>query len=118
LGQQSDCLPGIQQRVKIDQQGEVHKTGRVVSTFDPQGILFAVGSDENAISLYDLRTFDRAPFLIFKFDRSPFQWKSLEFNYNGRSILGLTTDNTIFLIDSFNGTVVRIFGSFHELLVA
>eukprot|EP01127_Copromyxa_protea_P023465 TRINITY_DN8785_c0_g1_i1.p1 TRINITY_DN8785_c0_g1~~TRINITY_DN8785_c0_g1_i1.p1 ORF type:complete len:317 (-),score=19.36 TRINITY_DN8785_c0_g1_i1:42-938(-) len=86
-------------------QGVIHKTGRVVTTFDPQGILFAVGSDENAISLYDIKSYDRAPFLLFKFNRTPFQWKSLEFSYNGRSILGLTDDNTIFLIDAFNGNV-------------
>lgn len=87
-------------------KGLVHKTGRVISTFDPAGILFAVGSDQNLLSFYDLRTFDKEPFSLFHFNRSNFEWKSLEFNYNGRYILGLTSDSTAFLIDAFSGSLV------------
>ena len=37
----------------------MHVSGRPVTSFDPEGLIFAAGVDSEIIRLYDLRTFDR-----------------------------------------------------------
>lgn len=37
----------------------MHVTGRPVTAFDPEGLIFAAGVDSEIIRLYDLRTFDK-----------------------------------------------------------
>ena len=43
----------------------MHVSGRPVTSFDPEGLIFAAGVDSEIIRLYDLRTFDRVR--LFKF---------------------------------------------------
>jgi len=94
-------------------QGQIHKSGRVISAFDPQGIVFAVGSDNNTLSLYDIRSYDKSAFSVFNYERPPttnnfsgkFEWQSLEFSYDGKTILGLTTSNIVLVLCAFTGKV-------------
>ena len=40
-------------------QGLMHVTGRPVAAFDPEGLIFAAGINNECIKLYDLRSFDK-----------------------------------------------------------
>ena len=40
----------------------MHVSGRPVTSFDPEGLIFAAGVDSEIIRLYDLRTFDKVFF--------------------------------------------------------
>jgi len=37
----------------------MHVSSRPVTSFDPEGLIFAAGVDAEIIRLYDLRTFDK-----------------------------------------------------------
>ena len=37
----------------------MHLTGRPVASFDPEGLIFAVGIESKLVKLYDLRSFDK-----------------------------------------------------------
>eukprot|EP01126_Amoeba_proteus_P051152 TRINITY_DN609_c0_g2_i7.p2 TRINITY_DN609_c0_g2~~TRINITY_DN609_c0_g2_i7.p2 ORF type:complete len:194 (-),score=43.55 TRINITY_DN609_c0_g2_i7:1387-1968(-) len=92
-------------------QGQIRKSGRVISALDPGGIIFAVGSAVNTISLYDLRTFDKAPFAAFHFSCSSFNWQSVEFSFHGQYLLCLNDLGVAFLVDAFSGNLIF---EFHE----
>ena len=40
-------------------QGLMHLNGRPVTSFDPEGLIFAAGIESRQLKLYDLRTFDK-----------------------------------------------------------
>ena len=40
-------------------QGIMHLSGRPVASFDPEGLIFAVGIESKLVKLYDLRSFDK-----------------------------------------------------------
>jgi len=88
-------------------QGLVRRSGRMAAAYDPSGLLFAVLSATNTISLYDKRNFDLGPFKTWQLDYPPFEWKTVEFNYNGNQILLLTTSGLVFLVDSFSGELIH-----------
>ena len=37
----------------------MHLNSRPVSSFDPEGLIFAAGVDSRQVKLYDLRSFDK-----------------------------------------------------------
>ena len=37
----------------------MHLNSRPVSSFDPEGLIFAAGIDSRQVKLYDLRSFDK-----------------------------------------------------------
>lgn len=37
----------------------MHLSGRPVASFDPEGLIFAVGIESKLVKLYDLRSFDK-----------------------------------------------------------
>ena len=37
----------------------MHLNGRPVTSFDPEGLIFAAGIESRQLKLYDLRTFDK-----------------------------------------------------------
>uniref|UniRef100_A0A8R1DN84 WD_REPEATS_REGION domain-containing protein n=1 Tax=Caenorhabditis japonica TaxID=281687 RepID=A0A8R1DN84_CAEJA len=78
-----------------------------IATFDPEGLLFAAGLDNNTVKLYDLRSFDKGPFSSF----GPLQndegleWTSMKFSPCGKYILICTNGSVLILIDAFSGAV-------------
>ena len=51
----------------------MHVSGRPVTAFDPEGLIFAAGVDSEIIRLYDLRTFDK----VHRTRLLDFQFKNL-----------------------------------------
>ena len=43
----------------------MHLSGRPVASFDPEGLIFAVGVESKMVKLYDLRSFDKVCTCIF-----------------------------------------------------
>ena len=41
----------------------MHLSGRPVASFDPEGLIFAVGVESKLVKLYDLRSFDKVNFV-------------------------------------------------------
>ena len=41
----------------------MHLSGRPVASFDPEGLIFAVGIESKLVKLYDLRSFDKVNFV-------------------------------------------------------
>ncbi|KAG7662339.1 SWD2 [[Candida] subhashii] len=81
--------------------------------FDPHGIIFAIGKypDENStigsIGLYDLKTFDKGPFLQVSIPVSKGQiWNKLEFSNNGKLLLISTESSEHYILDAFSGKVL------------
>lgn len=89
----------------------------VVIGYDPQGMVFAVGkfpdpkhkTHEGTVSIFDLRNFDRSPFLTIKIQIIPGQiWNKLEFSNDGRYILISSNSTENYLIDAFLGKLLTI----------
>jgi COMPASS component SWD2 len=81
-----------------------------VVSFDPEGLIFAVGIDSQHVRLYDLRSFDKGPFATFRLVRDPsVEWTSLKFSQDGKLILLSTNGSNIHLLDAFQGTLLQTF---------
>jgi COMPASS component SWD2 len=94
-------------------QGLLRRKGRSSVAFDPQGLVFAAGIDNNTVKLFDIRMFDKGPFLTFVVDHTHnLQWHTLKFSNDGKHILLSTNENLIFLIDAFNGEQKQTYSSF------
>jgi COMPASS component SWD2 len=92
-------------------QGLLYKQGKVSLSFDPSGNAFAIASSSNKICLYDIRSFDKAPFAEHTIDpTSTLEWQDLCFSYNGQYML-LTTPNVLYLVDAFSGEKTREYRS-------
>jgi len=76
-------------------------------SFDPTGSLFAVASASNKLCLYDIRYYDKSPFLETFIDQTPVEWSDLNFSHDGRNMLLNTTNNLLFLIDAISGEKIR-----------
>lgn len=91
-------------------QGIMHLTGRPVTAYDPEGLIFAVGINSESIKLYDLRSFDKGPFVTFdQIQEKECDWTGLKFSSHGKTVLISTNGSTIRLIDSFNGAPLQTF---------
>jgi len=88
-------------------QGLVHRSGRMAASYDPTGIIFVVLSATNTISLYDKRNFDVGPFKTWQLDYPAFEWKTVEFSYNGNQLLLLTTNGLVFIVDAISGELLH-----------
>eukprot|EP00026_Physarum_polycephalum_P012220 Phypoly_transcript_12505.p1 GENE.Phypoly_transcript_12505~~Phypoly_transcript_12505.p1 ORF type:complete len:341 (+),score=32.28 Phypoly_transcript_12505:94-1023(+) len=93
-------------------QGLLRRKGRPSVAFDPQGIIFAIGSSGNTIKLFDVRSFDKGAFATFNVEHHPIEWTSMRFSNDGKYILLSTNENCIFLIDSFTGAKLQTYTSF------
>lgn len=82
--------------------------------YDPQGIIFGIGivkKDEKkgVIKLYDLKNFDKMPFLRIEIPVLPNQiWNKMEFSNNGKLILISTDSPEHYILDSFLGEILAI----------
>jgi WD40 repeat protein len=91
-------------------QGVMHLQGRPVSAFDPEGLIFAAGVNSESIKLYDLRSFDKGPFVTFLLNQEKeCDWTGLKFSKDGKTILISTNGSIIRLIDAFHGTPLQTF---------
>lgn len=115
-------------RVATAQAAETHLPDTPLISWNPNGMMFAVGLDESSIGLetkncgskrsrisrtirlYDIRGFANGPVLKFNFNAEPSTWQSLKFSPNGEKMLISTTGAEIRVIDSFSGKVVRVYG--------
>ena len=62
----------------------------VLSAFDPQGLVFAVASENRYIRLYDTASFDKGPFATFEIVdpyRQGITWSQIKFSPNGKDIM-------------------------------
>lgn len=88
----------------------MHLQGRPVAAFDPEGLIFAAGVNSESIKLYDLRSFDKGPFVTFLLNQEKeCDWTGLKFSKDGKTILISTNGSMIRLIDAFHGTPLQTF---------
>lgn len=94
-----------------DCQGLMHVSGRPVTSFDPEGLIFAAGVDSEIIRLYDLRTFDRGPFASFNIPQtdSGIKLTGIKFSNDGKKFIVSTTTGSVHLLDAFQGSLLHTF---------
>ncbi|CAL2041099.1 hypothetical protein CAEBREN_20950 [Caenorhabditis brenneri] len=87
--------------------GLMNLTATPIATFDPEGLLFAAGLDNNTIKLYDLRSFDKGPFSSFGplDNEDGVEWTAMRFSPCGKYILICTNSDQLFLVDAFSGAI-------------
>lgn len=91
-----------------DCQNVMHFSGRPTTTYDPDGLIFAVGVNSRCIKLYDTRAFSKGPFSTFKVNRDKeCDWIALKFSNDGKVILVNTNGSVTQLIDAFFGTQLQ-----------
>ncbi|CAH1756917.1 11951_t:CDS:2 [Entrophospora sp. SA101] len=96
-------------------------SGTPCLSYDPSGLVFAVGlqSLENSVRLYDVRKYEQGPFALFNFSDNFFapsaypnspelpEWTGLKFSDNGLKILINTSGDVHYVMDAFNGQLLR-----------
>jgi len=88
----------------------MHLSGRPIAAYDPEGLIFAAGVNSESIKLYDLRSFDKGPFVTFKLNQEKeCDWTGLKFSRDGKTILISTNGSVIRLVDAFHGTPLQTF---------
>ncbi|KAI9281939.1 WD40-repeat-containing domain protein [Sporodiniella umbellata] len=94
-------------------QGLIYGKGKTLASFDPQGLVFAVGIDCNSICMYDYREYARGPFATWQVEdpyyspgRLP-EWTSLKFTPHGKNIIVTTLSNIIYVLDSYTGALTQ-----------
>jgi COMPASS component SWD2 len=92
--------------------GIMEVPGRPVVAFDPQGMVFAVGSSSGLVKLYDPKN-TSAPFATFTVsqhdEKSGVIFTHMVFSPDGDHLLVATNTNKIYLVDSFNGECEHTF---------
>ncbi|CAD6194651.1 unnamed protein product [Caenorhabditis auriculariae] len=87
-------------------QGVLHSSSNPIAAFDPEGLIFAAGMDNTVVKLYDLRSFDKGPFISFQMTReNMFDWTDMKFSPCGKFIMLNTKGTMITLLDAFTGKV-------------
>lgn len=94
-------------------QGVLAINGTPLVAIDPMGLIFALALDNRFIRLFDLKNYERGPFACFEIiDRNQtnsVEWCSLSFSPDGKELLIGTKSDVLYLIDSFDGMVKRVF---------
>jgi COMPASS component SWD2 len=81
-----------------------------IASFDPEGLIFAVGMNSDSIKLYDVRTFDKGPFATFTVkpdDGIEAEWSNMTFSPDGRTILVMTSGEAMRVVDAFSGQLLH-----------
>ncbi|GAA5874754.1 hypothetical protein JCM1840_000424 [Sporobolomyces johnsonii] len=98
-------------------QGLLNVAGHPCVAYDPSGSVFAVALNlRSTILMYDLRQFDKQPFLSVHIDdpvllersfppRTPI-YTSLSFSNDGKWLLVGTSGDTHYVVDAFDGNLV------------
>lgn len=90
--------------------GVMRSAGRPIAAYDPEGVIFAAGINSENIKLYDLRSFDKGPFITFHLNRErDCDWTGMKFSGDGKKILINTNGRVTRLVDAFNGTLLHTF---------
>jgi len=99
-------------------KGFIHTTGRPVGAFDPEGQIFVAGVNSESIKLYDLRSYDKGPFVTFDvIQEAEDEWNALKFSPNGRMIAICSNGSQIKVIDAFDGKQLGNFMVSHWILL-
>jgi COMPASS component SWD2 len=107
-------------------QGMIRTDGaRPIVAFDPQGLVFAIGT-AGCVKLYDSRKEKNreGPFVVSNLaqpGQAPkSEWSALKFSQDGKYLLLTTAEHRIYLLDAFSGQMIREFvghGSQHAGLL-
>lgn len=90
--------------------GVMRSTCHPIATYDPEGVIFAVGVDSEAIKLYDVREYEKGPFKTLKLQRErDCEWTDLKFSADGKSMLVSTNGHIVRLIDAYEGKPLKTF---------
>lgn len=88
-------------------QGLIRLDEPPVASFDPEGLIFAIGVEAKEVRLYDLRQYDKGPFITFSLPKErDAEWSEIKFSPDGGQILVNTSGNRLHLIDAFKGDVL------------
>ncbi|RCN47879.1 WD domain, G-beta repeat protein [Ancylostoma caninum] len=91
-------------------QGLMQVNGKAIAAFDPEGLIFAAGINNEQVKLYDLRSFDKGPFTTFKLEAErSCEWTGMTFSPCGKYIMINTNGTVIRLIDAFTGALKTTF---------
>ncbi|KJH52224.1 WD domain, G-beta repeat protein [Dictyocaulus viviparus] len=91
-------------------QGLMQVNGKAIAAFDPEGLIFAAGINNEQVKLYDLRSFDKGPFTTFKLEVERFcEWTGMVFSPCGKYILINTNGALIRYCSKFNFIIYSIF---------
>lgn len=89
--------------------GLLRLSGRPAVAFDPQGLVFAVGT-RGCVKLYDFRTYSKGPFDTKKFAAAEqLDWASIEFAPDGETMLLSTMGEPMYLVDAYENFIIREF---------
>lgn len=118
-------------RIATAINAQTHLPDTPLISWNPNGVMFAVGLDEHSIGLeeknggskrnssgskgrtvrlYDIRGLGNGPVQKFNFNAESSTWQSLKFSPNGEKILISTNGTKVQVIDSFFGKVFRVYG--------
>ncbi|KAI8541166.1 hypothetical protein RHMOL_Rhmol08G0040400 [Rhododendron molle] len=89
-------------------QGLLHVQGRPATTYDDQGLVFAVAFG-GCIRMFDARSYEKGPFEIFSVGGDMSDANVVKFSNDGRLMLLTTKDGHIYVLDSFRGTLLATF---------
>ena len=78
--------------------------GRAVASFDPEGLIFAVGVQSEQIKLYDVRSFEKGPFSTFKYKiETGCDWTGVKFSLDGKLMMLTTNGAVVRVVEAFEG---------------
>jgi len=79
--------------------------GSPIANYDPEGLIFAVGINNEVIKFFDLRLYDKGPFNTIRIPPpvAPLQWETLKFSPDGKQILITTNFEEMYVLDAFSG---------------
>jgi len=85
-------------------QGTLNSTATLSATFDRGGLVFAIGVGTGHVKLYDIRCFQKGPFLTVQM---PFglhtDYTSMQFAPNNRLMVLGTRHDELYVLDSYEG---------------
>lgn len=88
----------------------MRSAGNPIAAYDPEGVLFAVGINSEAVKLYDIREFSSGPFKTFVLKREyDCEWTALKFSADGKRMLISTNGQVTRLIDAYEGKLLKTF---------
>ncbi|CDW54793.1 Putative histone h3 lys4 methyltransferase comple x and rna cleavage factor ii complex subunit swd2 [Trichuris trichiura] len=88
-------------------QAMVHLPSRPLAGFDPDGLIFAVAINSEALNLYDLRAYQNGPFSTFLLPQDrDCDWTGLKFSPDGNFILISTNGQAVRMINAYTGELI------------
>ncbi|CAG0917567.1 unnamed protein product [Notodromas monacha] len=83
--------------------GSVEMPNRPIGTFDPEGVVFAIGY-KDTLKFFDLRAYEKGPFCTSLVPReTSCDWAGMKISNNGAKLLIYTNASIIRVMDAFTG---------------